>query len=115
MKPVFNPETLNAWKEIDSAGWQKVTGELIDIFFNNSAAQFEGLKASWNSGDHRRMREIAHSLKSSCGNVGAEEAHRLLNLIEHSAAMALDELDAHLQKLEGVFARTLTELKSYRE
>ena len=58
---------------------------LMDTFLSESARQFADAREAWQSSDMEALRRHAHSLKGSCGNVGATELQSTCASLEHSA------------------------------
>jgi HPt (histidine-containing phosphotransfer) domain-containing protein len=113
-RKILNESTLAAWKEIDKDNWQKLVAEIATIFFEVGALQFSQLSQFWAIKDLEGIKKTAHSLKSSCGNVGAEEAHYLLDLIERAAeAGELDKLPELMGKLPAIFIESNALLRKY--
>lgn len=103
-RKLFNEAALAAWKEIDRENWKVIALELIHVFLEIAPGQMTQLCNYWNAKDIEGVKQVAHSLKSSCGNVGAEEAHDLLSAIE-KAAMIQDKksLEQLMLKFPPVF------------
>ncbi len=70
--------------------------ELMDTFLSESVRQFAEARQAWQSSDLEMLRRHAHSLKGSCGNVGATELQSTCAALEHSAR---DELTADIPAL----------------
>jgi HPt (histidine-containing phosphotransfer) domain-containing protein len=104
MKKVFNEESLMAWKTIDSQNWMSFVSEITNVFFDVGKIQIDSLKSAWLEKDYAKVGQIAHSLKSTCGNVGAERAHELLDQIESAIAKKdLANLDSMMEKIDPLF------------
>ena len=58
---------------------------LMETFLSESARQFADARDAWQSSDLESLRLHAHSLKGSCGNVGATELQATCASLEHSA------------------------------
>lgn len=113
-KKLFNSSHLEDWKEVDQENWRTLVCDILQLFLDSTPERFDGLMLAWRFQQWHIVREAAHALKSSCGNVGAQWAHELLNEIEkhcqngdtHQATLALEELQV-------VFEATLGAISNY--
>ena len=79
--PVLDQSVLDELFEI--AGDE--TGAIIAMFLDETPKLVEQLQQAAAAADNERIREIAHSLKSSSGNVGAQALSDAARRIEHAA------------------------------
>lgn len=114
-KKIFNELVLQAWKDVDLENWQKIANELGEIFFKIAPPQYVNMMESYSNKDFEGVRIAAHTLKSTCGNVGAEKAHEILDQIEQSAklAEAANNLHQLIENLSPVFEQSQSELKKF--
>jgi two-component system sensor histidine kinase/response regulator len=112
---ILNIETLEAWQEIDSLGWQKLVREILDIFFQTSQQQYESLKHAFVQKDWEMVKSTAHTLKSTCGNVGAEYSHWILNEIENKALPEPAAAVELMNKLQPIYEQTIIYLSDYHK
>lgn len=101
-------------------GEPDLVGELLAAFQEETPALIEGLRAAIHSGDPVKLRQSAHSLKGSSGNLGAralqvlcgdlermgrngvlEGATRLLTLVEQEYPRVVQALEDEVQKNSG--------------
>lgn len=99
---LFNPKTLSEWSQIDPSGWEDIVNDLLEIFLRTVPVTYDSLLEAVEKGDWAQVRAHAHSLKSSCGNVGAEKANVLFAELERRATagdvQGIDELLAALDR-----------------
>lgn len=113
---IINRSSLEIWQEIDSDGWRALVNDIIDTFFEIGPTQYITLKEAWSESNFKEVKSIAHSLKSSCGNVGAEEAQHILNEIELSCSKEEhDKLSGLFKRLEVVFVETTKQLVDFKK
>ena len=70
----YNPldqSVLQGLRELQEEGEPDFLTELIDIFLEDSAGLVQELKDAINAQDLSRVRQAAHTLKGSSGNLGA--------------------------------------------
>jgi len=110
----INQNTLLQWKKIDEKNWFTFAREIADLFFEIGPQQFEKLQIAATQNDLVEVRKAAHTLKSSCGNVGAEIAQNLFAQIELAASENREE---HVKNLLAqaplIFAECGTELRQF--
>ena len=106
-KKILNIETLQSWQVVDPDNWQILVQDLIQLFSTVGKVQHSELQSMWKAGDRIGLSKVAHSLKSSCGNIGAELAHEKLDQIEKTAA-ELSEEQLHEQIMFFLEATCLT-------
>ncbi len=69
--PSVNQEVLkNIREEVQVEGEVDVVTELIDLFFEDTLKQLQGIKAAINNSATDALRANAHALKGSCQNLG---------------------------------------------
>jgi HPt (histidine-containing phosphotransfer) domain-containing protein len=110
LSKLLDPETLNTLRELASEDDPEFFGKLLVLFSDSIPTKLNQIKKAFDQKDGPLLTAEAHSLKSSCFNVGAEkmgEMSRLLESIGKSNPLVLDqslyiELDqtAHLTRNE---------------
>ncbi len=113
-KELFNIEVLEAWKDIDPNRWQQLVLEIIQIFFDTAPQQYSSMRMAYAQKDFINMKKLAHSLKSSCGNVGAQSSFLLLSAIENISESETTQMRELFQKIDPIFAQTLERLTIYK-
>jgi HPt (histidine-containing phosphotransfer) domain-containing protein len=94
-------------------GGDKFVGEMIDLFLSYGGKQVAEARAAWQAGNLAGVAAAAHALKSSAGNVGAEQVRKLAAQTEQSATHALTEAAAaDVTALEQAFAEVRPRLEA---
>ena len=115
-KEILNPNTILLWKEVDPDNWQTLVRDILETFLTVGRGQHQLLLKAWKSKDLEAIGKAAHILKSSCGNVGADEAFELLNEIENYARLrATTNVEGLLQKFETVYPKTLNAVQEFHK
>jgi HPt (histidine-containing phosphotransfer) domain-containing protein len=105
-----DPEVLAGLRELDD-GEGGVLKQLVEMFLNSTPGRIALLKAAVNAKNLKSLNSEAHSLKSSCGNLGAHRMAELCQALEHSISPdAIDELTRLLRDLDGEYERVRVEL-----
>jgi two-component system, sensor histidine kinase and response regulator len=112
--PLINLAHFEQLRELDDDGSMGLAREVIGIFLDTSAKAVGQLKSAWEQADVVALGKVAHSLKSSTANVGAQrlsgyyqQLEKLCRAHDMSAASAMveDVLREHalaVQKLKEV-------------
>jgi len=113
---ILSADHLRTWQQIDPENWRSIVDEIYGVFFDSELRKFGDIMEAWKLRDLERISRVAHSLKSSCGNVGAEKAKTLLHEIEHLAFHAREkDLRICMLRLQEVFPQTVVALAALRE
>jgi signal transduction histidine kinase/CheY-like chemotaxis protein/HPt (histidine-containing phosphotransfer) domain-containing protein len=70
--PALSADKLTALRELDPQGGMGLVKELLQTFVEMAPQAVEQIEASMERGDAKALGEVAHALKSSTANVGAE-------------------------------------------
>ena len=115
-QPIINKSMLEVWKEVDSQNWKALVHDIINIFFEFGPDQYKELKDVWENKNYEKAGALAHSLKSSCGNVGAELASHILGQIEKTVLKGdYKQAGDLMNQLLPVFESTINELNEFRK
>ena len=90
---VLDPDVIATLKELGGAEEPELFMELVDLFIEDTCEQLQRASDALTRGDTEEMRRRAHTLKSSCANVGAVHMARTCFQIEQFAlAQELNEI-----------------------
>jgi CheY-like chemotaxis protein len=78
----LNRDTLDALRDLDPDGGDALARELLGMFLESTPAAMAQLVRAINAGDGAAVGRIAHTLKSSAANVGAESLSALMRELE---------------------------------
>ena len=79
---VIDTETIDALRSLQEEGEDDLLVELIDLFLQDAPGRISALRAAVDAGDWGRVSERAHSLKGSCGSLGAVQMAALCARLE---------------------------------
>lgn len=98
---VIQLRTLESIVALDPVHGEALLARLLETYETNSAELILSVGGALESGDTEELRRVAHALKSSSGNVGAERLFELCRKLESAARScdlaALPELVATLR------------------
>jgi CheY-like chemotaxis protein len=80
--PPIDEEVIANLRELQDPDESDFVAELIDVLLGDAPARFEALRGAIAAADATTVNRTAHSLKSSCGNLGARTLAGLLAGLE---------------------------------
>jgi HPt (histidine-containing phosphotransfer) domain-containing protein len=94
---------VDALKRLERFGGFKLRDELTTLFLREAPARIASARAALAGGDVDGVRAVAHSLKSSAGQMGAVRMQRICERLEDPAlsqdlSRALTDLDDELTR-----------------
>jgi HPt (histidine-containing phosphotransfer) domain-containing protein len=75
-------EMIDALRHLQEEGGHDLLVELIDLFLQDAPARMAAIRAAVEGRDWAGLTERAHSLKGSCGSLGAKEMAALCARLE---------------------------------
>jgi HPt (histidine-containing phosphotransfer) domain-containing protein len=113
---VIDQKVLDNIRALQEEGKEDLLNKIITIFLNDSPERLEELRKAVNSGDAPSINRIAHTLKSSCANLGAMnlsshfkemEAMGRTNSIEQAPEL-LSQIEVEFKAVEAALRAELT-------
>jgi HPt (histidine-containing phosphotransfer) domain-containing protein len=104
---------LAGLRELQEEGEPDILAELGELFLEDVPPQLEALREATEGGDASSVERVAHTLKGSCGNMGALKMAAIcaeLEDIGHSGE--LERAPAFVERLEAEFARVRRALET---
>ncbi len=112
----LDPAVLESLGDLDDDGEESIVAELAGMFLENAFSRIETLQEAVEKGDANSVRETAHALKGSSGNMGAHKMHDLCTKLQEAGESGdLTETPAILEQLEAEFGRARPELTALTE
>lgn len=84
--PAVDLEVIASLRELQDPDEPDFVTELVDVLLSDAPERLAALDAAIAAGDARTVNRTAHSMKSSCGNLGARAMSSLLADIERKGA-----------------------------
>jgi HPt (histidine-containing phosphotransfer) domain-containing protein len=110
--PILDPEAISGLREL-SPGDDSFLKEIIEIFLEDTPARINDARSTLATGDTVAFIRAAHTIKGSCGNLGAERLRRTAERIEHDARKnGLVGLESAVAELEAEFAAARSALSA---
>lgn len=114
-----SPDTIDeaAMQRLRRIGGDDLINELVSIFIRNTPVRIRDAREAARSGDINQVMIAAHSLKSSCANLGARRMQQLAAEIEKNAISGeaspipelLERLDESFQGVRASLERRVTQ------
>ncbi len=100
--PVFDPSFIEDLRKLDPSSDQAMIRELISTLLEEAPRQIQALRDHFKSSDLQRMRNMAHSLKSSTGSLGGDRVSKVFQALEKEAD--LSRIESYLSLLDQEFS-----------
>jgi PAS domain S-box-containing protein len=84
-KDIIDHSALDAFRELDADGSGGILGQLISVFLENTPGLINELRQSIRDGASPQAARLAHTLKGSCSNFGAQRMRELCFELENLA------------------------------
>jgi HPt (histidine-containing phosphotransfer) domain-containing protein len=91
---VLDHETLRSLRELQEDGDDDLLGELIDLFLADAPTRIEAIRDAVTRQDWVALTATAHSLKGSCGSLGALPLAELCGRLERCGRQDADRSNA---------------------
>ena len=107
----LDPEVVQSLKELGGDDDPGLFGELVDLFLRDMPPRLGALDEALQSKDAKALERAAHSMKSSCGNLGAMGLAELCRQIElFGRAGDVDSAQSLVQSSRDEYERVCTAL-----
>ncbi len=113
--PVLNSQALAGLRDLREPGEADPVQECIDLFLEHTEQSLVELRQHFEAKDCAGLRHVAHSLKGSCGNLGAERMAALCRELEQSGKTGVvNGVDKLIRGVESEFAEVRQALEVER-
>ena len=110
--PAINPAVLGTLRELDDAGGMDLAREIFGSFLVSADRNFNALQQAMHSGDAPTVTRLAHALKSSSANVGAQTLPEYCRDLEQwGRSGQLDGAHALFEQVQKEHQRVTTALQ----
>ena len=105
-------EVIGALRALEEDGALGLFDEIVELFLMDTPTRLQDLAAASEAGDMKGVEAAAHSLKGSCGNLGATVLVDLFRRIEQLSREDIVDEISHLVSQTGLeFDRVQVALK----
>lgn len=109
MQQLIDPAALEKLSKYGPPGF---IAKLVAMFEQNTEKQMVAIRAAAVDGNVEQLAFAAHALKSSAGQVGAAEMHRLLSCLESLGKEGrIEDARLELVNLEAVLPGSISRLR----
>ncbi len=110
---VLDPEVIECLKELGGEDDPGLFAELVDMFLHDTPERLTALQTALASDDIKEIERVAHSMKSSCGNLGAMGLADLCFQIEMAGRNGtVDDLKSLVERSDDEYQRVRSALES---
>ena len=110
--PALDPNVIQSLRQLTPPGEPNVLVEILQLFLDEVPKRIRALQAAIDAGDASQVCRIAHSLKGSSGNIGAESMMAVCRRIDDLAkAGDLQRVTPLLATLTSEYHRVELEIK----
>jgi len=75
--PAIDPNVIEELRALQSSGSPNFLSELIDIFLKEQGQNLSRLRKAMDARDDASLERVAHTMKGSCGNLGARDLSKV--------------------------------------
>ncbi len=109
--PALNPTRLDQIRELDSTGGNGLLHKILQAFLESATSSMHQLEQAIINGDADSLRQSAHALKSSSGNIGAESLSALFKQLEANGRSGeLAQAERLKESLRQHYLQVVTEI-----
>jgi CheY-like chemotaxis protein/HPt (histidine-containing phosphotransfer) domain-containing protein len=113
---VIDQNVLDNIRALQEEGKEDLLNKIITIFLNDSPERLKELRKAVNTGDAPSINRIAHTIKSSCANLGAMKISSLFKAMEalgrknsiEQAPELLSQIEIEFKAVEAALRAELT-------
>jgi HPt (histidine-containing phosphotransfer) domain-containing protein len=87
--------------------------DLVDSLENDTRRSITEMRKAAPNQDNKTIRQAAHRLKGSCGNLGAQAAEALCLELESMAQGSIEDATPMITKIEEVCNESMQALRQY--
>jgi HPt (histidine-containing phosphotransfer) domain-containing protein len=113
---VLDMDVIAGLKELGGEDDPSLFLELVEIFLKDSERQLASLQEALKTQDVKKLECVAHTLKSSCANLGAVELSRLcFELEKRGRSASFEGVGELLKHTDAAYATVRRELERLRD
>ena len=110
--PALDPSVLQSLRDLEAAAEPGLLREILETFRNTGADKIEAMRLAAEEGDHGALERAAHSLKGSCGMIGAHRMAERCLLVEAAAEQGTCGLQPGLAAVGAEWLCVLEEIEA---
>ena len=112
----INPARLNQIRVLDQSGGDALVAKILRAFLESTDSYMHRIESALLSNDTESLRQSAHALKSSAGNIGADNLSAMLKLLElHGKAGNMEQAKALQQSVHQECQQVTAEVRKILE
>ena len=115
MDDYLNHETLAALRELDEPGKTVFMVKIINAYLSDTEELLKEVRAAHRSGNPALLAKLAHSLKGTSLNVGADGLASLMKMIEREGEKGILCAPDRVTQAEAGFHQVRNALNAYKK
>jgi HPt (histidine-containing phosphotransfer) domain-containing protein len=109
----IDPRVISELRALEREGSPSFLSELIDLFLKEQAQHLARLRKAYQERDAAVLERVAHTMKGSCGNLGANELSKICAELQGVARAAdWERAGAMVRQIERDSIPVETELRA---
>lgn len=82
ISPVLDPSVINTLRQLTVPGEPDVLTEVLKLFLEEVPSRLTRLRIAWAAQNIEEVHRLAHSLKGSAGNIGAQRMFEICKQLD---------------------------------
>ena len=107
----LDPSVLQSLRDLEAAAEPGLLREILETFRSTATDKIEVMRLAAEEGDREALERAAHSLKGSCGMVGAQRMAERCRCVEAAAEQGTGGKKAHLDAVGEEWAYVREEIE----
>ena len=107
----LDPAVLDRLRQLTPPGEPDVLREILQVFLADVPGRIDRLRSAWRDRDAAGVQRVAHSLKGSCGNIGADAMFEVCRRIDERAQAGDLQIDDLITALDREAERVGLEIR----
>ncbi len=109
--PVLDPRVIESLRQLTPPGEPDVLKEVLKLFLEDVPGRLARLRAAREAGNAVELQRVAHSLKGSSGNIGANAMLAVCRLLDELGKSGdVSSGSGLVESLDAEFARVKAEI-----
>ena len=110
-EPALDSSVLQSLRDLEAAAEPGLLREILETFRNTGTDKIEAMRLAAQERDHRALEQAAHSLKGSCGMVGAHRMAERCRSVEAAAEQGTSSAQVGLAAVGAEWLGVLEEIE----
>ena len=114
-RDALDPAVVERLRQLTPPGEPDVLHEILGVFLAEVPRRIDALKTAWRQDHAAEVQRLAHSLKGSTGNIGADAMFEVCRGIDERARTGDLRIDDMMQALDREYKKVEAEITRLRK